>query len=40
MYYNMYNFELETILKLIIEIIKGCNSTEEAAEKISALLKR
>jgi len=37
---EMNNFELETFLKMIIEILNGCKDIEEAKEKIKALLER
>lgn len=33
-------YEIETFLKMILEIVKGCESIEEAQEKIRALLER
>lgn len=37
---GMSTFELETFLKMILEILEGCRSIEEAREKIKALLDR
>lgn len=37
---EMNSFELETFLKMIIEILNGCNDLEEAKKKIKALLDR
>ncbi len=37
---EMNTYELETFLKMILEILKGCKSIEEAREKIKALLER
>ena len=37
---DMNSFELETFLKMIIEILNGCNDLEEAKKKIKALLDR
>lgn len=37
---DMNSFELETFLKMIIEILNGCNDLEEAKKKIKALLER
>ena len=37
---RMSTFELETFLKMILEILEGCRSIEEAREKIKALLDR
>ena len=37
---DMNSFELETFLKMILEILNGCNDLKEAQEKIKALLKR
>ncbi len=36
----MSNFVLETILKMVLEILNGCKDIEEAREKIKALLDR
>ncbi len=33
-------FEIETFLKMILEILNGCKDIEEAKEKIKALLER
>ena len=37
---NMSTFELETFLKMVLEILNGCKDIEEAREKIKALLER
>jgi len=37
---EMNSFELETFLKMILEILNGCKNLEEAREKIKALLER
>lgn len=37
---EMSTFELETILKMILEIIRGCKDLEEAEGKIKDLLNR
>ena len=37
---EMNTFELETFLKMVIEILKGCKDLEEAQSKIKALLNR
>nr|WP_290776492.1 protein phosphatase [Anaerofustis sp.] len=37
---EMNSFELETFLKMILEILNGCKDIEEAREKIKALLER
>lgn len=37
---DMNSFELETFLKMILEILNGCKDIEEAREKIKALLDR
>ena len=37
---DMNSFELETFLKMILEILNGCNDLKEAQEKIKALLER
>lgn len=37
---EMNTFELETFLKMILEILKGCQNLEEAQKKIKDLLKR
>ncbi len=37
---EMNGFELETFLKMILEILNGCKDIEEAREKIKALLER
>ena len=37
---EMDNFVLETFLKMILEIVKGCKDIPEAEEKIKALLER
>nr|DAM64585.1 MAG TPA: Dynein light chain type 1 [Caudoviricetes sp.] len=37
---EMSNFVLETILKMVLEILNGCKDIEEAREKIKALLDR
>lgn len=37
---EMNTFELETFLKMILEILKGCESLEEAQGKIKDLLNR
>lgn len=37
---DMNSFELETFLKMILEILNGCKDIEEAREKIKALLER
>ena len=37
---EMNTYELETFLKMILEIIKGCKDIEEAENKIKALLER
>ena len=36
----MTNYTLETILKMILAILSGCDSLKEAEEKIKALLER
>lgn len=33
-------YEIETFLKMILEIIKGCKDLQEAQDKIKALLER
>ena len=37
---DMNSFELETFLKMILEILNGCENIEEAKAKIKALLER
>jgi len=37
---EMNTFELETFLKMILEILKGCKDLEEAQGKIKDLLNR
>lgn len=37
---EMNSFELETFLKMIIEILGGCKDLQEAQDKIKALLER
>ena len=37
---EMNTYELETFLKMILEILKGCSSLEEAQGKIKDLLNR
>ncbi len=37
---NMSTYELETFLKMILEILNGCKDIEEARKKIKALLER
>lgn len=37
---EMNSFELETFLKMILEILNGCKNIEEARDKIKALLER
>lgn len=37
---EMNSFELETLLKMFIEILNGCKDLAEAKEKIKALLNR
>lgn len=37
---EMNSFELETFLKMILEILSGCQDIEQAREKIKALLER
>ena len=37
---DMNSFELETFLKMILEILNGCNDLKESKEKIKALLER
>lgn len=37
---EMNTFELETFLKMILEILNGCKDVEEARKKIKALLDR
>ncbi len=37
---EMNTYELETFLKMIIEILNGCKDIEEARTKIKALLNR
>lgn len=37
---EMNSFELETFLKMILEILNGCKDIEEARDKIKALLER
>lgn len=36
----MSEYELETFLKMILEILNGCKDLKEAQEKIEALLDR
>ena len=37
---GMSTYELETFLKMVLEILNGCDTIEEAREKIKALLDR
>ncbi len=37
---EMNTYELETFLKMILEILNGCKDIQEAKEKIKALLER
>lgn len=37
---NMNCFELETFLKMVLEILNGCKNISEAKDKIKALLDR
>lgn len=37
---NMSTFELETFLKMVLEILNCCKDIEEARKKIKALLER
>ena len=37
---EMSTYELETFLKMILEILKGCKTLEEAQDKIKDLLNR
>lgn len=37
---DMNTYELETFLKMILEILNGCKDLEEAKKKIKALLDR
>lgn len=37
---DVNSFELETFLKMILEILNGCKDLQEAQEKIKALLER
>ena len=37
---EMSTYELETFLKMVLEILNGCKTIEEAREKIKALLTR
>lgn len=37
---DMNSFELETFLKMILEILNGCKDLQEARDKIKALLER
>lgn len=37
---EMNSFELETFLKMILEILNGCKDLQEAQDKIKALLER
>lgn len=37
---EMSTYELETFLKMVLEILNGCKTLEEAREKIKALLTR
>jgi len=37
---EMSSFELETFLKMILEILNGCENLEEAKKKIKTLLER
>ena len=37
---DMNNYVLETVLKMVLEILNGCKDIEEAREKIKALLNR
>ena len=39
MYENMTDYQFETLLKMILEIVKGCETKEEAVNKIQELLK-
>ena len=35
---NMTDYQFETLLKMILEIVKGCETKEEAVNKIQELL--
>ena len=35
---NMTDYQFETLLKMILEIVKGCETKEEAEDKIQELL--
>ena len=37
---SVSEYEIETFLKMILEIIKGCKDLQEAQDKIKALLER
>ncbi|MBQ8514655.1 MAG: protein phosphatase [Ruminococcus sp.] len=37
---EMNSFELETFLKMVLEILNGCKDLQEAQTKIKALLER
>lgn len=37
---NMSDYQFETMLKMILTIIDGCETLDEASEKIKALLKK
>lgn len=37
---EMNTYELETFLKMILEILNGCKDIEEAQDKIKNLLNR
>lgn len=37
---NMSDYQFETMLKMILTIIDGCETLDEASEKIEALLKK
>lgn len=36
----MTDYQLETMLKMLLEIIKGCDSIDEATAKIKDLIRR
>ena len=35
---NMTDYQFETLLKMILEIVKGCETKEEAVNKIQELI--
>ena len=37
---NMSDYQFETVLKMILTIIDGCETLDEASKKIKALLKK